>query len=81
MLNQKQKKDNLTKLELLVYGCLCYGSTVGVFICIYFAAKATTENLRLYSSILGFVFLAITGVFGLGIQHDTRVLNLRRFKK
>ncbi len=77
MLIQKQRKDNLTKFELKIYGCLCYGATVCVFLCVYLSAKAQTNQWQIIISVIGFIFLAIGMVFGFAIKHDTRVLDLQ----
>lgn len=77
MLVQKQRKDNLTKLELKIYGCLCYGATICVFLCVYLSAKAQTHTWQTIMSVIGFVFLAIGAIFGFAIKHDARVLDLR----
>jgi hypothetical protein len=78
MLRQKQQKDHLTKLELAIYAALCYGAVLGVFVCIYVSAIAKTDKGKTIGAVVGFVFLAISGVFGLAIQHDVRVLDFRK---
>ncbi len=81
MLIQKQKKDNLTKHELKIYGYLCYGATAGVFLCMYWLSQVTTEKWKIISIVVEFIFLAIGGIFGFAIKHDTRVLDLRHKSK
>ena len=77
MLNQKQYKDGLTKLELRVYGILCYSALTLFFIVGYFIVASQSMETQAIALILSFIFLAISAVFGFAIQHDTRVLDLR----
>jgi len=77
MLNQKQRKDNLTKLELKIYGFFCYGALVLFFVSGCFIANFQSDAKKILALLISFIFLIIAAVFGLAIQHDTRVLDLR----
>jgi hypothetical protein len=80
MLVQKQKKDVLTKLEMRVHATLCYASLGVSLICLLWNG-ATKESEKILVLIVEFIFLAVAAIFGFAIKHDTRVLDLRRFKK
>jgi len=80
-LDQRQKRDGLTKIELKTYGLLSYGTAIHVFVCVYFVARAQTYMLQVELTVVGFALLAVVGVFGFAIKHDVRVLDLRRFDK
>ena len=77
MLVQKTRKDNLTKLELRIYGFLCYGGIICFLIFGYFISQTQINNWEVILLVISFVFLTIAAVFGFAIQNDVRVLDLR----
>lgn len=81
MLKQKQRKDGLTKLELNVYGILCYGALALFVMSGCFIASFQSDEEKTIALLINFILLMIAAVFGLAIQHDTRVLDLRRKKQ
>lgn len=80
-LDQRQKKDNLTRLELKVYGVLSYGSAFLALASLYVFTKMPTHRLQVVVVVVSFALSTITGIFGFAIKHDVRVLDLRRFEK
>lgn len=81
MIVQRQKKDELTKFEIMVYSCFCYGATACALLSIFLVSYAQTSTWITIFIIAEFFFLGVGAVFGFGIKHDARVLDLRHFKK
>ena len=78
---KKKTQDNLTKVEVKIYSLICCVSVACFFICGYFIITAEIGKWKAIVLVSSFIFLAIGMVFSFGIKHDTRVLDLRRFKK
>jgi dolichyl-phosphate-mannose--protein O-mannosyl transferase len=79
MLSQKQKKDNLTTLEIKIYAVLCYGSIGISLVCLFW--NGVMEIERTIILVVEFVVLAVAAIFGFAIKHDARVLDLRTGQK
>lgn len=80
-LDQKQKRDNLTKFELKAYGIFSYGSAFLALSCLYVFTIVPTHQLQIFVVLVSFVLSTVSGIFGFAIKHDVRVLDLRRFGK
>lgn len=80
-LDQKQKRDNLTKFELTMYGVFSYGAAFLALFCFYVFTIVPTHQLQITVVFVMFVLSTISAVFGFAIKHDVRVLDLRRFEK
>jgi len=65
----------LTKFELRVYGCLCYGSIALFFMCGYLLFRYSAIGLEKYFLVISFVFLTVGAIFGFAIKHDVRRFN------
>lgn len=81
MIVQRQKKDELTKFETKIYSYFCYGGTVCALLCMLLVSYAQTNIWVMIFLIAQFSFLGIAAIFGFGIKHDARVLDLRSLKK
>jgi hypothetical protein len=73
--------DKLTALETTVYRVISYFALVVCGVCIFFVYRVNREFSLWVLNGIGFFSFVLMGVFGLGVKHDVRVLDLRKFDK
>jgi hypothetical protein len=73
--------DKLTPLEINVYRAISYSALAVCGVCMFFVHRVDGESAIWTLNGIGAVAFVVMGVFGLGVNKNVRVLDLRKFNK